>query len=50
MTGRILIKEKITSKGNSIFELNLADKKISGNYILNVSGENLNSNFKVVVK
>lgn len=50
MTGRILIKEKVTSEGNSIFELNLENKKISGNYILNVSGENLNSNFKVVVK
>lgn len=50
MTGRVVLKEKITSDGDGIFKLNVADKKVSGNYILNVSGENLNSNFKVVVK
>jgi len=50
MTGRTVVKEKINSGTNGIFNLNIADKKVSGNYILNVSGENLNSNFKVIVK
>lgn len=50
MTGRIIVKEKIKSNGQGVFNLNIANKKISGNYILNVSGENLNSNFKVIGK
>jgi hypothetical protein len=50
MTGKIVVKEKINSNGNGIFNLNITDKKISGNYILNVSGENLNSNFKIIIK
>lgn len=50
MTGRIIVKEKINSNGQGVFNLNIANKKISGNYILNVSGENLNSNFKVIGK
>jgi len=50
MTGKIVLKQNINADGNGIFKLNMSDKKASGNYILNVSGENLNSNFKVMVK
>jgi hypothetical protein len=50
LTGKIVVKEKINADGNGIFKLNIADKKASGNYILNVSGENLNSNFKIIIK
>lgn len=50
MSGKIVIKEKLNADGSGIFRLNIADKKASGNYILNVSGEDLNSNFKVMVK
>ncbi|EJL61563.1 Por secretion system C-terminal sorting domain-containing protein [Flavobacterium sp. CF136] len=50
ITGKIIFKEKITSDGNGVFILNIANKKISGLYILNVSGENLNSNFKIVAE
>ena len=50
ITGRIILKEKIQSDGNGNFTLNIANKKASGLYILNVSGENLNSNFKVVAE
>lgn len=48
ITGRIVLEEKITSDGNGLFTLNIADKKVQGIYLLNVSGENLNSNFKIV--
>lgn len=50
MTGRIILKEKIVSDGNGLFSLNIANKKVSGIYILNVSGEDFNSNFKVVAE
>jgi hypothetical protein len=50
MTGKIIIKEKINADGKGIFNLNIAGRKVSGNYILNVSGENLNSNFKIIAK
>lgn len=50
MTGKVVIKEKIKSNKEGVFTLNVSTRKVSGNYILNVSGENLNSNFKVVAK
>ena len=50
MSGKIILKEKLTSTSKGLFNLNIADKKMSGTYILNVSGENLNSNFKVIAK
>lgn len=50
MSGKIIIKEKLTSTSKGLFNLNIGDKKVSGTYILNVSGENLNSNFKVIAK
>jgi hypothetical protein len=50
MSGKIIVKEKINANGNGIFNLNIAGRKAAGNYILNVSGENLNSNFKIVVQ
>ncbi|MDR7212186.1 LamG-like jellyroll fold domain-containing protein [Flavobacterium piscis] len=50
VTGKIIMNEKITSDGNGVFTLKIANKKISGLYLLNVSGENLNSNFKIVAE
>ncbi|MDF2930915.1 MAG: pectate lyase [Chryseobacterium sp.] len=50
MTGKVIIKEKLNANGNGIFNLNIAGRKVSGNYILNVSGDNLNSNFKIIVQ
>lgn len=50
MTGKIIIKEKLNSNGNGLFNLNFGGRKVSGNYILNVSGDNLNSNFKIIVQ
>ena len=50
MTGKVIIKEKLTSNGNGLFNLNFGGRKASGNYILNVSGDHLNSNFKIIVK
>ncbi|TDO83278.1 pectate lyase-like protein [Flavobacterium chryseum] len=49
-SGRTILKEKIVSDGNGTFALNLGNKKINGLYILNVSGENFNGNFKVVAE
>ncbi|KUJ59877.1 pectate lyase [Flavobacteriaceae bacterium CRH] len=48
--GRTIIKEKIVSDGNGTFALNIGNKKLSGLYILNVSAENFNRNFKVVAE
>lgn len=50
ISGRIIFKEKIVSDGNGLFSLNIAGKKVSGIYVLNVSGENFNSNFKIVAE
>lgn len=50
MTGKVIIKEKLNAKGNGTFNLNMGGRKVSGNYILNVSGDNLNSNFKIIVQ
>lgn len=50
MTGKVIIKEKLNANGNGTFNLNMGSKKVSGNYILNVSGDNLNSNFKIIVQ
>ncbi|MCA6068160.1 fibronectin type III domain-containing protein [Chryseobacterium sp. RG1] len=50
MTGKVIVKEKIKSNKEGLFTLNISSIKASGNYILNVSGANLNSNFKVVAK
>ncbi|OXB06761.1 LamG-like jellyroll fold domain-containing protein [Flavobacterium pectinovorum] len=50
MTGKIILKEKITSDGNGLFALNISNRKIAGMYVLNVSGEDLNSNFKVIAE
>lgn len=50
ITGKIILKEKIVSDANGLFSLNIANKKVSGIYILNISGENLNSNFKIVAE
>lgn len=50
VTGKIILKEKITSDGNGTFILNISNKKVAGLYILNVSGENLNGNYKIVAE
>jgi hypothetical protein len=50
VTGKIIFKEKVASNGNGVFKLNIANKKVSGLYILNVSGENLNSNYKIIAE
>ncbi len=50
ITGKVILKEKIVSDENGLFSLNIADKKLTGIYVLNVSGENLNSNFKIVAE
>ncbi|KQT17511.1 pectate lyase [Chryseobacterium sp. Leaf404] len=50
MSGKVILKEKLNANGNGTFNLNFGGKKASGNYILNVSGDNLNSNFKIIVQ
>lgn len=50
MSGKVIIKEKLNANGNGLFNLNFGGRKVSGNYILNVSGDNLNSNFKIIVQ
>lgn len=50
VTGKIVVKEKISSDGNGVFTLNIANKNVSGLYILNVSGENLNNSFKIIAE
>jgi hypothetical protein len=50
VTGKIIFKEKVASNGNGVFKLNIANKKVSGLYILNVSGENLNNNYKIIAE
>lgn len=50
MTGKIILKEKIFSDGNGIFSLNIANKKVKGIYMLNISGESLNRSFKIVTE
>ena len=50
VTGKVIFRDRIESNGNSRFEFNIANKKLLGVYILNVSGENLNSNLKIIAK
>lgn len=50
ITGKVVYKGKIVSDENGLFTLNIGDKNIKGIYVLNVSGENLNSSFKVVTE
>ncbi|WKL48397.1 T9SS type A sorting domain-containing protein [Flavobacterium pectinovorum] len=50
MTGKIILKEKITSDGNGVFILNIGNKKIAGMYVLNISSEDLNKTFKIVAE
>jgi len=50
MTGKIILKEKITSDGNGLFALNIGNKKIAGMYVLNISSEDLNKSFKILAE
>ena len=50
MTGKIILKEKITSDGNGLFALNISNRKIAGMYVLNISSEDLNRTFKIVAE
>ncbi|MFI1772801.1 LamG-like jellyroll fold domain-containing protein [Thalassobellus citreus] len=48
VTGKVIIKEKLNVYKNGHFVLNIANKKLSGIYILNIFGENLNMNLRIV--
>jgi len=50
MTGKIILKEKITSDGNGLFALNISNRKIAGMYVLNISSEDLNRTFKILAE
>ncbi|GGG59557.1 LamG-like jellyroll fold domain-containing protein [Epilithonimonas arachidiradicis] len=50
MSGKIVFSEELNSNEKGIFILNIKNRKSSGTYILNVSGENLNSSFKVIIE
>ncbi|WP_312075788.1 LamG-like jellyroll fold domain-containing protein [Chryseobacterium sp.] len=50
MSGKVILKEKLNADNKGTFNLNFSGRKASGNYILNVSGENLYSNFKIMVQ
>lgn len=50
MTGKAIIRKKLKRDGSGTFILPVNIVKASGSYILNVSGENLNSHFKVMVE
>ncbi|WP_281337344.1 LamG-like jellyroll fold domain-containing protein [Flavobacterium eburneipallidum] len=50
MTGKIILSEKVISDSNGLFSVNIAGKNIKGIYILNVSGDKLNSNFKIIAE
>ncbi|MDW8852619.1 LamG-like jellyroll fold domain-containing protein [Flavobacterium sp. MMLR14_040] len=50
MTGKIILKEKITSDGNGLFALNISNRKIAGIYVLNISLEDLNRTFKILAE
>ncbi len=44
------MKEKISSDGNGLFALDIANKNVSGIYVLNISGEGLNKSFKILTE
>jgi len=48
-TGKVILKEKIVAAEKGVFILNVANK-VSGVNVINVSGENLNSNFKIIAE
>lgn len=50
MMGNVVLTKKITADGNGIFILNIDNKKSYGNHVLNISGENLNTSFKVFIE
>jgi hypothetical protein len=50
ITGKIILTEKITSDENGVFVMHVGSHKIAGLYILNISGDNFNSNFKVLAE
>lgn len=50
MMGNVILTKKINADENGIFILNIDNKKSYGNHILNISGENLNTNFKVFIE
>jgi len=49
-TGKVVLKEKIVANGNGQFTLNVGANRISGIYLLNILGEQLNSNFKIIAE
>ncbi|WP_370476330.1 LamG-like jellyroll fold domain-containing protein [Tamlana flava] len=50
ITGKVVLKENLDTTGKGNFVLNVEDKNLSGIYILNIVGENLNKNLKVIAK
>ncbi|MFI1743271.1 LamG-like jellyroll fold domain-containing protein [Thalassobellus sediminis] len=50
ITGKLIIKEKVDSNGDGRFTINIANKKLSGIYILNIKGNSLNDNLKIVAE
>lgn len=50
MSGKAVIREKLKPDSNGTYILPVNTVNVSGSYILNVSGEKLNSNFKVMVE
>ncbi|MFL1011704.1 LamG-like jellyroll fold domain-containing protein [Flavisericum labens] len=48
VTGKVILKERIDSVGKGHFVLNVEDKNLQGLYILNVKGNNLNQNLKLI--
>jgi len=50
LTGKVILKETVSADSKGLFNLDISKKKMSGVYILNVSGETLNQNFKVIAK
>lgn len=50
LSGKVVLREIISSNEKGIFILNISSRKTSGTYILNVLGENLNGTFKVIIE
>jgi hypothetical protein len=49
MSGQVIFKEMIKSHEIGVFIVNISRIKSSGTFILSVSGEKLNKNFKIII-
>ncbi|MBK0369305.1 LamG-like jellyroll fold domain-containing protein [Flavobacterium agrisoli] len=50
LSGKIVLSQKINPQDNGHLRIDIANKNLSGIYILNVVGENFNQNFKIIIK